>query len=90
MMDSGNEIPVHVLRFLEANIDTVPQLETLLMMSEVPDRNWLITDVASRNYIPEQRAWETMNALLRRGLVAQAMGAAGEHHRPGPRVPEDP
>jgi hypothetical protein len=32
MMDSGNEVPAHVLRFLEENIATVPQLETLLMI----------------------------------------------------------
>ena len=70
MMDSGNEVPVHVLRFLEENIDTVPQLETLLMMNEAPDRAWLIADIASRNYITEPRAADTLNALLRRGLVS--------------------
>ena len=69
-MDSGSGIPAHVLRFLEGNIDTVAQLETLLMMSEEPDRSWLIADVASRNYIAEQRATDTLNALHRRGLVS--------------------
>jgi DNA-binding MarR family transcriptional regulator len=68
-VDSGNAIPAHVLRFLEENIDTVPQLETLLMMSVEADRSWLIADIASRNYIAEQRATATLNALLRRGLV---------------------
>ena len=65
-----NEVPTHVLRFVEENIDNVPQLETLLMMSEARDRSWLIADVASRNYITEQRAEETLNALQRRGLVS--------------------
>jgi len=69
-MDSGNGIPAHVLRFLEGNIDTVAQLETLSMMSEEPDRSWLIADVAFRNYIAEQRATDTLNALQRRGLVS--------------------
>ena len=69
-MDSGKAVPPHVLRFLEKNIDTVPQLETLLMMSEAPDRRWRVADVASRNYITEHRALETLNALLRRGLVS--------------------
>ena len=68
-MDPGNEIPAHVLQFLEENIETVPQLETLLMMSETQDRSWLIADVAARNYITEQRATDTLNALLRQGLV---------------------
>jgi hypothetical protein len=70
MMDPGNEVPAHVLRFLEENIDTVPQLETLLMMSEVPDRIWTTADVASRNYITEQRAEDTLHALQRRGLLS--------------------
>jgi hypothetical protein len=70
MTDPGNDIPAHVLRFLEEDIDTVPQLETLLMMSEARDRSWLIADVAARNYTSEQRAAETLNALQRRGLVS--------------------
>jgi hypothetical protein len=65
-----NEIPADVLRFLVENIDTVPQLETLLMMHEDQDRSWLVADVASRNYITEQRAMDTLNALQRRGLVS--------------------
>jgi hypothetical protein len=68
-MDPGNEIPAHVLRFLRENIDTVPQLETLLMMREERDRRWLVADVASRNYIAEHRAADTLNSLQRRGLV---------------------
>jgi len=69
-MDSDNEIPARVLRFLRENIDTVPQLETLLMMCKERDRSWLIADVAFRNYIAEQRATDTLNALQRRGLVS--------------------
>jgi hypothetical protein len=70
MMDFGNEVPAHVLRFLQESIDTVPQLETLLMMNEAPDQTWLITDVASRNYISEQRATDILSALQRRNLVS--------------------
>ena len=69
MTDRQNEIPAHVRRFLEENIDTVPQLETLLMMHAHVDRAWLVADVAARNYITAQRAAETLNALQRRGLV---------------------
>jgi hypothetical protein len=69
MTSSPTEIPAHVRRFLEENIDTVPQLETLLMMREKSDRRWLVADVASRNYITESRATDTLNALQRRGLV---------------------
>lgn len=70
MMDPDREIPAHVLRFLEENIDTVPQLEALLMMREEADRNWRVSEVALRIYITEQRATDTLHALLRRGLVS--------------------
>jgi hypothetical protein len=82
MKDSGTGIPAHVLRFLEENIDTVPQLETLLMMSEAAERRWLIADVASRNYINEQRAADTIGALLRRGLVSSEESLPGYRFNP--------
>jgi hypothetical protein len=69
-MSRTNQIPAHLLRFLEENIDTVPQLETLLMMHEDQSRTWLVADVASRNYTSESRAMDTLNALHRRGLVS--------------------
>lgn len=69
MTNPPSEIPASVRRFLDENIDTVPQLETLLMMYESPDRGWLVADVASRNYISEQRAADTLHALQRRSLV---------------------
>jgi hypothetical protein len=65
-----NDIPAHVLRFIEENIDTVPQLETLLMMSEAADRDWRLADVAAHNYIPEHHAEQILSALRRRGLVS--------------------
>lgn len=66
-----SDIPPEILRFLEANIDTVPELETLLMMSRAPERSWIVPEVASRNYITLQRAEDTLNALHRRGLASR-------------------
>ncbi len=82
MTNLRNEIPVHVRRFLEENIDTVPQLETLLMMHEKHDRGWSIADVASRNYITEQRATDTLCALLRRGLIVAEESSPGFRFNP--------
>jgi len=70
MTRAGDDIPPDVLRFLEESIDSVPQLETLLMMFAEQDRAWLVADVASRNYTSETRAVETLNALVRRHLVS--------------------
>ena len=66
-----SDIPPEILRFLEANIDTVPELETLLMMSRAPERGWLVSEIASHNYITLPRAEDTLNALHRRGLASR-------------------
>lgn len=68
-MGRTNEIPARMLRFLEENSDTVPQLETLLMMHEDQGCAWLAADVASRKHATEPRAMDTLHALQRRGLV---------------------
>lgn len=75
------EIPVEVLQFIEERIDSIPQLETLLMMSREEERDWLVSDVAARNYITMQRAVETLEALQRRGLVA-GDGSKGFRFKP--------
>jgi len=71
-MAPDREIPQNVLRFIGGNIDDVPQLETLLMLSADPGRDWLVGEVAARNYVTEQRAEAILNALQRRGLIASA------------------
>jgi DNA-binding IclR family transcriptional regulator len=64
------DIPAEILTFLEQRIDSVPQLETLLMMSELGDRAWTVEDVASRTYISVASARSVLEALHRRGLIA--------------------
>ena len=65
-------IPEHVLRFIDEYVDSVPQLETLLMMYEEPGRAWTTAEVAARTYIPEDEAGRVLEALHRRHLVASA------------------
>jgi len=69
---TGHEqtIPENVRRFIETYIDEVPQLETLLMMSEAQDSPWLASEVAARNYVTLPRAREILDALKRRGLLS--------------------
>lgn len=77
-------LPDNVRRFIETYIDEVPQLETLLMMSEAQDSGWLASEVAARNYITVPRAREILEALRRRGLLS----ADETHFRYEPAVPE--
>lgn len=67
MTDPEGDVPDQVRRFVDEHLDTVPQLETLLMMREAGERAWLISEVAARNYITNHRAAETLQALCRRG-----------------------
>lgn len=75
-MSPADEIPEEVRRFIGEYIDDVPQLETLLMMSEEQNRDWQLQEVAARNYISEVRAAGTLDALRRRSLVARDEASA--------------
>jgi hypothetical protein len=63
------DIPQRVLQFLAENIDSVPQLEALLLIGEYPDRSWSAEQVATRIYVRVDRAESILAALHRRRLV---------------------
>jgi hypothetical protein len=73
------QIPPEVLRFLEECIDTVPQLETLLMMFDEPLRSWTPNDVSARTYISRTEASRVLEILTRRELIESP--DAGGHFR---------
>ena len=64
------DIPADILAFLTHRIDSVPQLEALLMMSERANHAWTMDDVAARTYTSAATARSVIEALQRRGLVA--------------------
>lgn len=65
-------ISTQVLEFLAEKIDTVPQLETLLLMWREPQRTWTPAEVAARVYVPPDAARLILQALQRRQLVSAA------------------
>jgi hypothetical protein len=65
-----SEISAAVLGFIDESIDSVPQLETLLMMKDEPQRAWTVDLVAARTYIPLAEATRVLEALHRRGLIS--------------------
>lgn len=65
-----SEISAAVLSFIDERIDSVPQLETLLMMKDDPQRIWTVADVAARTYVPFAEAARVLEALHRRALIA--------------------
>ena len=68
-MSQESEIPAEVLRFIDESIDSVPQLETLIMMSQSEPRGWKLEEVAARNYTTPFQAHDVLSALGRRHLV---------------------
>lgn len=63
------QIPANVLQFIAERIDTVPQLEALLLLWEDPQRAWSEEDLAGRIYVSRQVAAQTLQALQRQNLV---------------------
>jgi hypothetical protein len=63
------EIPARVLQFLAERIDTVPQLEALLLLWEDPQRQWSEEEVAARIYVGRPVAATILQALQRQQLV---------------------
>jgi|SRR5688572_22922092 len=64
------EIPGEVLDFLSGHIDSIPELEALLIMSEHPSLAWSAASLAVRIYVPEAQARGILESLDRRRLVS--------------------
>lgn len=68
MMQSP-DIPEHVLRFIAEEIDTVPQLEAVLLLWENQDRGWECDEVAARIYVGPEVCTGILQTLQRRNLL---------------------
>jgi hypothetical protein len=66
------EIPEDVLRFLERRIDSVPHLETLLLLWENPAVMWSEADIARRVYVSTEQARTILLDLARHRFIAAA------------------
>lgn len=63
------DIPAVVLQFITKRIDTVPELETLLIMSADEGQTWSVEDIAARTYVSLASAKAVLHALQRRRLI---------------------
>lgn len=69
------QISGHVLKFIEECIDTVPQLEALLIMFAESQRPWTATDIGARIYVSHAEAIRVLDRLARRELIQPDAGA---------------
>jgi hypothetical protein len=62
-------IPPDVLQFIAEHIDSVPELETLLLLREGEARAWSEDEVAARVYVSRASARGILEALRRKHLI---------------------
>jgi len=66
---------MEALQFIAENIDSVPHLETLMLLWNSRPVSWSLAELASRLYVTPERAHEILNDLMRLQLVQELEGA---------------
>jgi DNA-binding MarR family transcriptional regulator len=61
-------------QFILENIDSVPQLEGLVLLWQSRPRLWTASELAARLYISPENAIEAVRGLIRIGMVAELAG----------------
>jgi hypothetical protein len=60
---SGESIPAEIVQFITEKIDSVAQLEALLLLRDQPDERWSVQALARRLYIDETQTAELLTRL---------------------------
>jgi hypothetical protein len=68
--DELGDLPDDVARFLTEKIDTVPHLETLLLLSENPMQSWTAEEIAARIYTSQDATVAILKGLQQHRFVA--------------------
>lgn len=68
----GERLPQDVNRFLEAHIDSVEQLEALILLREEPGRAWTAAEVSERLKTSRGSVDIRLADLVRHGLLEHA------------------
>ena len=71
---SDDLIPSDVLEFLLAHIDSIAELEALLLLRSHPSQPWTVTAMSKRLYINEPLCAEVLSRLEADGLCASTEG----------------
>jgi hypothetical protein len=81
---SDREIPRSIRKFIARHIDSVGQLEALLLLRSAPGEAWDAARVAGRLYVDQSDAAEMLNRLCHDGLLV----STGEAYRYSCRTEE--
>jgi hypothetical protein len=69
---TDDKIPRDIQRFIEQHIDSVDQLEVLLLLGAEPEREWNATGVSSALYRQPEAAAARLEALAAGGLAVES------------------
>lgn len=67
-------VPQEVASFIQRNIDSIADLEALLILRERSGAPWGTSEIAARLYVSERYAQEVMERLRARNLIVPAEG----------------
>jgi hypothetical protein len=65
----SGEITPELKQFIELHIESVQQLEALLLLRGDPQRDWQAADIAKALYVPEEAAVALLADFCRRGFA---------------------
>ena len=82
MADESTSIPPRVRQFIIDHIDSVMQLEVLLLIASEPGRAWTVKDLAELLRIDPTWVDSQLRAMAARGLVAQQPDSAAFRFEP--------
>jgi hypothetical protein len=74
MIDEEARLPDAVRDFVLRTLDSVAELEALLLARAHRDQSWTVPELAQRLYITEAAAAGVLHALQRRGLLVAERG----------------
>jgi hypothetical protein len=79
----SEEFPEDVRQFIAEHINSVAELEVLLLLKGQPDRTWSADDISRALYTTPEMAATQLAELQARGLLGAAEGVRVYQYRPG-------
>jgi hypothetical protein len=83
----SDAIPANVHRFLKDNIQSISQLELLLLLFQHRQRAWSVSEAAKAQYTAEAMTQAALESLRRLGLVSSS-GDPDPQYQYAPDSPE--
>jgi hypothetical protein len=68
------DFPPDIKRFIEGQIESLAQLEGLLLMRKEPQRQWTASEIAKSLYLPPEMGASLLDDFSRRGFVHELAG----------------